>query len=225
MMKQLAQEESIMELRMLKAGLLVFLIFLLAGCSAAVESVEPSAVDDAGVVEEYSGETQSLEPSNAVPMPETNDEIIAGEDEVIVEAPLTVEGNLLPPDGEVIAEEINGADSEVMATDNEMKKVDISSREGRIAYARQELAANLDIPLEDVMLKSYEQKVWPDGNFGCRPKGKRFTPAEVQGYIIYLSVGNEFYTYHGGAGRLPFQCSDAPADKPTNKGIILPPDK
>ncbi len=210
-----------MSIKMMNFGVLV-LFFLMVACSAPGESVEPAAVDVSAATEEFSTDYRPLERIPAVPLGEKGEIINSGESEVLVEFPNGEGQKIGLLDGEALDEKLFEGD-DVAANDVEMKSIDIDSRDGQIAYAGRQLAQRLDVDLEDVSLVLYESKVWPDRSMGCRSKGFRLGPMEVHGYVIYFQVEEEIYAFHGGEGRLPFQCSQEPVDAPIGRLVIDPP--
>ena len=86
-----------------------------------------------------------------------------------------------------------------------------------VAYAKEDLAKRLGIPVEEIELVSMEEVTWRDGSLGCPKPGMAYTQALVNGTLIVLSVDLRQYRYHSGRGGTPFLCENKP-DPP------LPPD-
>lgn len=78
---------------------------------------------------------------------------------------------------------------------------------GHISIARRNLAERLGLDAAKIEIVTYEQVVWRDGSLGCPQPGMMYTQALVDGYLIRLRAGDEYYNYHGARGRDPFLCS------------------
>jgi hypothetical protein len=77
-----------------------------------------------------------------------------------------------------------------------------------VQKARQDLAARLNIPVDQIELLSFEDVVWPDGSLGCPQPGMAYTQVMVEGYRILLQYNGQVYAYHGGGSNPPFLCED-----------------
>lgn len=77
-----------------------------------------------------------------------------------------------------------------------------------IAKAREDLAKQQNVAIDQVKLITYENKVWPDSSLGCPQPGMFYKQVLSEGYFIQLQIGNELFNYHGGSGREPFLCSN-----------------
>ena len=89
-----------------------------------------------------------------------------------------------------------------------------------LAYAKEDLAQRLGIPLEQIKLVSMEEVTWRDGSLGCPQPGMMYTQALVTGTLIILSVDDNHYRYHSGKGGIPFLCEHKPQSPlpPSNFG-------
>ncbi len=66
-----------------------------------------------------------------------------------------------------------------------------------IMEVKQDLASQLGIPPDDVVVVSSEAVDWTDGSLGCKPgKGTAYPPEVISGYRIVLAVGDKYYEYH-----------------------------
>ena len=59
--------------------------------------------------------------------------------------------------------------------------------------ARETLAAELDLGIEDVTIISQEQKTWSDSCLGLGGAAESCLQAEVDGWLVELSVNGETY--------------------------------
>jgi hypothetical protein len=74
--------------------------------------------------------------------------------------------------------------------------------------ALQNLAARLNVPVDQIELLSFEDVVWPDGGLGCPTPGMVYTQVMVEGYRILLQHQGQVYAYHGGGSGPPFLCQN-----------------
>jgi hypothetical protein len=77
-----------------------------------------------------------------------------------------------------------------------------------VQQARHDLAAYLNVPVEEIVFLNFEAVTWPDGSLGCPSPGVSFTQVTVEGYRILLHYAGQDYAYHGGGGRAPFLCQN-----------------
>jgi len=77
------------------------------------------------------------------------------------------------------------------------------------SQARDDLAARLSIPIEQIEVIEAKPVVWPDGSLGCPDPDKAYLQVTQEGVLIRLRAGPRIYSYHGGAGRPPFLCEQA----------------
>lgn len=76
------------------------------------------------------------------------------------------------------------------------------------AKAVADLARQLDVPEEEVVVESQEEVTWKDGSLGCAEKGTMYTQALVDGNRITLRVADQTYEYHSGGSKPPFLCEE-----------------
>lgn len=214
-----------MHIKKISSVLFMSALLILAACTAESPSLEPSAQENDILTGTEIGNALKEQEATAMPMPEAPEGIVAGEEEIVVEESNLENEPIAQPEGEPIAETAIDSREEPLVSGSGKAKLDLANKEGRIEYARQNLAEKLQVPLESVQQIDYKNVVWPDGNMGCPQKGKRFTPAEIPGYLIRLTVNNEVYEYHGGGGQLPSLCADQGSVQSSDKEIILPPPK
>lgn len=82
--------------------------------------------------------------------------------------------------------------------------------------AVQDLAARLQIDVDQIEVVRSVEVNWPDGSLGCPQPGMRYTQVVVNGTFVELRVGDQVYNYHSGAARPPFLC--------ISKDEVLPED-
>lgn len=73
-----------------------------------------------------------------------------------------------------------------------------------------DLAATLDVAVDEVEVVSTEEVTWRDGSRGCAKPGEMYTQALVDGLRITLRAGGRTYEYHSGGSQPPALC-----EKPT----------
>lgn len=71
-----------------------------------------------------------------------------------------------------------------------------------VKLARIDLAAKLNISLEEVKVVKVKAKRWNDASLGCPQKGKIYVQSITEGFEIELSAGGENYIYNGGLNRV-----------------------
>lgn len=79
-----------------------------------------------------------------------------------------------------------------------------------VDLARAELAARLNISVDQIELVDFESVTWPDGSLGCPEPDRAYIQIQVEGYLIRLRYGEAIYNYHGSSARLPFLCKQNP---------------
>lgn len=79
-----------------------------------------------------------------------------------------------------------------------------------VDLARAELAARLNISVDQIELVDFESVIWPDGSLGCPEPDRAYIQIQVEGYRIRLRFGETIYYYHGSASRSPFLCKLTP---------------
>ena len=84
--------------------------------------------------------------------------------------------------------------------------------------AKQDLAQQLSLDVDQIELVDVQPMVWPDGALGCPQPGMEYTQVQQDGLLIRLRVGKIIYNYHSGGGRGPFLC-----EKPAPGAVPLPP--
>jgi hypothetical protein len=85
-----------------------------------------------------------------------------------------------------------------------------SSAPADAVRAAEDLAATLDVAVEDVEVVATEEVTWRDGSRGCVRSGEMYTQALVEGLRITLRAGDRTYEYHSGGSQPPVLC-----EKPT----------
>lgn len=72
--------------------------------------------------------------------------------------------------------------------------------------AAEDLAATLDLAVDEVEVVSTEEVTWRDGSRGCARPGEMYTQALVDGLRITLRAGGQTYEYHSGGSQPPALC-------------------
>jgi hypothetical protein len=65
-----------------------------------------------------------------------------------------------------------------------------------VAVAKADLAQRLGVADEDIVVKSVEEKEWPDTSLGCPQEGMRYLQVITPGLRIVLTVAGQDYEYH-----------------------------
>ena len=91
--------------------------------------------------------------------------------------------------------------------------------EAAIRLARQELAQNLDLATEAVLLISVEAVEWPDASLGCPQPGRTYAQVITPGFRVVLEVGGKTYEFHTDRGKVVVLCESASSSGMLPKGI------
>jgi len=86
-----------------------------------------------------------------------------------------------------------------------------------IDIARSDLETQLGPALAAVSLEVLEARAvtWPDPGLGCPAPGMVYIQVPVDGALIrFRASDGTIYEYHSGGRRLPFLCTNPPADLP-----------
>lgn len=83
------------------------------------------------------------------------------------------------------------------------------------------IRADLDgrgVDSSDVTVTSARQVTWPDGSLGCGEPGVNYTQAQIEGWHIVVTVGDQTYDYRFGKDTVPTLCErpSIPSDSSTN---------
>jgi hypothetical protein len=79
--------------------------------------------------------------------------------------------------------------------------------------ARVDLAAKLEIAVDEVEVVSARRVTWRNSSCGCPKEGERYIQMLTRGALILLQSGDEEYRYHSSMAGPPFHCEDpAPND-------------
>ena len=62
--------------------------------------------------------------------------------------------------------------------------------------ARADLAARLNLKIEEVSLRSFEPTTWPDSRLGCGEPLADAAPGPVRGFKLRFATSSQYYTYH-----------------------------
>jgi hypothetical protein len=84
----------------------------------------------------------------------------------------------------------------------------------QIEFAKTDLAARLNVPLETVALSAARRVNWRSGALGCPKPGMNYTDALVPGAQIFLQVNNMIHAYHAKFDGKPFYCPRERVEQP-----------
>lgn len=79
-----------------------------------------------------------------------------------------------------------------------------------VLQAKQDLAKQLTISVDQISLVEVQEVTWSDSSLGCPQPGMMYTQALVDGYLIRLRAAGKIYEYHSGGNRPPFLCQNKP---------------
>ncbi len=84
-----------------------------------------------------------------------------------------------------------------------------TKEEALLDSAREVLAAEIDVAVEDIDLVEMEEVVWSDSSLGCPAPGKLYAQVMEKGYRIVLGVNGGHYSLHSGESGTPVLCRAA----------------
>ena len=76
-----------------------------------------------------------------------------------------------------------------------------------IELARQDLARERNVPVEQVKVISIEASTWSDTSLGCPKPGELYAQVITPGYRLRLDDGSAQFTYHTDTNRTVRRCS------------------
>jgi len=76
--------------------------------------------------------------------------------------------------------------------------------DARVAQARADLAARLDVSESAITLRDVTEATFPDASLGVPEPGKMYAQVITPGYVIELAVDDQVYTYHASGERVVF---------------------
>ncbi|RMF31663.1 MAG: hypothetical protein D6759_09685 [Chloroflexi bacterium] len=68
--------------------------------------------------------------------------------------------------------------------------------------ARQDLAARLGVPVDEIQVRFIKITRWPDTGLGCPQPGEHYEQVPTEGFLIKLEYGGKSYEYHADEERL-----------------------
>ena len=83
-----------------------------------------------------------------------------------------------------------------------------SGMEFLIEKAKDDLAQQLSIPVDQIELKRAEAVTWPDASLGCPQPGMAYAEVLTSGYLILLEANNKEYEYHTSRGTEIIYCEN-----------------
>lgn len=127
----------------------------------------------------------------------------------------------------------------VMATDSQVRELELSakqpiqtplnvdfgneSKENRkmnqqqqVKFAKDSLAEQLGIAVDDISVVSNDVVTWRSGALGCPAEGRMYTQALVTGTRIILSAKDSLFSFHADKSGTPFLCPEDRAESPSS---------
>lgn len=97
-----------------------------------------------------------------------------------------------------------------------------------VTKAKEDLADQFSIELDQINLLEVREVTWPDSSLGCPQPGMVYSQVPQEGLLIRLGVGDRMYFYHSGGSQDPFLCEDSsrivPKVTPKTDEFVPPPD-
>lgn len=72
--------------------------------------------------------------------------------------------------------------------------------------AKEDLSANLSVPVGEIEVVEFTEVIFPDTSYGCPEPGMMYAQGTQEGYRLVLEVGGEQHAYHGGRDQAPILC-------------------
>jgi hypothetical protein len=72
--------------------------------------------------------------------------------------------------------------------------------------ARQKLAEELEISVDQIQVVSADPTYWSDTSLGCPQPGMTYPQVMTPGYRVTLIVGSDLYTYHTDTKQTVVRC-------------------
>ncbi|MFN3928848.1 MAG: hypothetical protein ACK4OK_04345 [Thermoflexus sp.] len=85
-----------------------------------------------------------------------------------------------------------------------------------VELARQDLAARLGLPADEVRVIEARAVTWPDSSLGCPEPGRMYLQVLTPGYRVILEARGQRYAYHAGRQGSPFLCPPDRAREPVS---------
>jgi proline iminopeptidase len=82
----------------------------------------------------------------------------------------------------------------------------MTKQEKWIQSAKEDLSADLALPVGDLEVVEFEEVIWPDTSYGCPEPGMSYAQGTQEGYRLVLSAAGEEFSYHGGRDQAPILC-------------------
>lgn len=90
--------------------------------------------------------------------------------------------------------------------------------QGFVAGASKELAAKLNVPVDQIELVEASYVTWRDSSLGCPRRGMSYLQVLVDGTRIKLRGAGKIYHYHSGRNRKPSLCTTPALNEPLPSG-------
>ena len=85
----------------------------------------------------------------------------------------------------------------------------MTKQEKWIQSAKEDLSADLAVPVSELEVVDFAEVVFPDTSYGCPEPGMSYAQGMQEGYRLVLGAGGEQYPYHGGRDQAPILCQPA----------------
>jgi len=83
----------------------------------------------------------------------------------------------------------------------------MTKQEKWIQSAKEDLSADLSIPVGELEVVEFAEVVFPDTSYGCPEPGMSYAQGTQDGYRLVLSAAGEGFSYHGGRDQAPILCN------------------
>ena len=213
-------------IRVVSAWMIVGIVMPLVCCAAAETLTRDQAIElGIEAVQERLGAATAEITVGEVEAAEWPDSWLGCRQESVTSPEIVVSGYrlLLTADGREYTVHV-GAGRALICSHPEEESISLlpDNQEHRalVGVAMSDLAARLEVPLEEIGFLGIRLVTWPDASLGCPRPGMNYTQATREGYQIYLRSGGRRYAYHSGLAGPSFFCErpTLPVDEKIDPG-------
>lgn len=86
---------------------------------------------------------------------------------------------------------------------------EMTKQERWIQSAKEDLSADLSLPVNELEVVEFAEVIFPDTSYGCPEPGMSYAQGTQEGYRLVLATQGEQYPYHGGRDQAPILCQPA----------------
>jgi hypothetical protein len=88
-----------------------------------------------------------------------------------------------------------------------------------VSLAKENLARQLSIPIDEIELLEVQEAMWPDASLGCPEPGMMYAQVLTEGYLVVLAAGEATYEYHTDRDQALTLCEGVPQPGQPSKDV------